>query len=160
MGLDAQVYCDCYEKGKVRRPPPQPELVYVDENGQVCLRWDAPGADQNAFFEWQKDACDHGPMGELVWHRLGNIARIAFIRSVLAESPERFHVLLAKVVYSGTHAGDWLAHTDLEPLASELRSLSTVHVRDDVHEAIVREFDRQMSELVDAAIRLQKPIAF
>lgn len=69
-------------------------------------------------------------------------------------------LLLAKVVYSGTHGGDWLAPTDLEPLASELRSLSTVHVRDDVHEAIVLEFERQMSELVDAATRMQKPIAF
>ena len=56
MGLDATVYCDCYEKGKARRPPPQPELVYLDENAQVCLRWDAPGADQNAFFDSSKEA--------------------------------------------------------------------------------------------------------
>ena len=26
-----------------------PELVYVNSHGQVCLKWDAPGADQNAF---------------------------------------------------------------------------------------------------------------
>jgi hypothetical protein len=49
MGLDAVVYCDCYERGRVRGPPPQPESVYVDANGQVCLQWEAPGADQNAF---------------------------------------------------------------------------------------------------------------
>jgi len=39
MGLGAIVYCDCYEKGRVRVPPPQPELVYVDATGRRSLRW-------------------------------------------------------------------------------------------------------------------------
>lgn len=67
MGLDAVVYCDCYEKGRTRRPLPQPELVYVDQNGQVSLESDAVGADQNAFFDWLKDACDHGRWAN--WYR-------------------------------------------------------------------------------------------
>jgi hypothetical protein len=27
-----------------------PSWCYVDQNGEVCLKWDAVGADQNAFF--------------------------------------------------------------------------------------------------------------
>ena len=30
MGLNARVFCNCYETGKVETPPPQPDLVYVD----------------------------------------------------------------------------------------------------------------------------------
>jgi hypothetical protein len=67
MGLDACVYCNCYETRRVRRLPPQPELIYVDDKtGEVALRWDAPGADQHRFFEWLASACEHGPLGELV----------------------------------------------------------------------------------------------
>jgi hypothetical protein len=160
MGLDAVVYCDCYEKFRTRRPPPQPEFVYVDQNGQVCLKWDAVGADQNAFFEWLKEACDHGPMGELVWHRLGNVATIGAVRSLLAESGQDFPTLLTKVVYDGTHAGDWLTLSDVERLGSELRRLSTVHADDDFVESVIRQFERQMSELAAAATRTRKPIAF
>jgi hypothetical protein len=63
VGLDATVYCDCFETDRARRPPPQPELVYIDENGQVSLKWDAPGADQFAFYDWLNMACEHGPNG-------------------------------------------------------------------------------------------------
>jgi hypothetical protein len=66
MGLDATVYCDCWDTGKVRKPPPQPELVYVEASGQVSLKWDAPEADEQSFYNWLAEACDHGPMGELI----------------------------------------------------------------------------------------------
>jgi len=153
MGLDAVVYCDCYEKGRTRTPPPQPDLVYVDRNGQVCLKWYAVGADQNAFYDWLKDACDHGPTGDLVWHRLGNVATIGAIRSLLAESGQEFPVLLTKVVYDGSHAGDWLTFGDVEHLPLEIQRLSAVHAVEEVLEAVVRKFEEQMSELVTAAMR-------
>lgn len=160
MGLDAVVYCDCYEKGRTRRPPPQPELVYVDQNGQVSLEWDAVRADQNAFFDWLKDACDHGPMGELVSHRLGNLGTIGTIRSLLADSGQDFSIFLTKVVHNGAHAGDWLSSSDVEQLGAEIQRLSTVHADDELGESILRQFEQQMSELVAAAMRTQKPIAF
>jgi len=134
MGLDAVVYCDCFEKGTIRRPPPQPDLVYVDGNGQVCLRWDAPGADQNAFFDWLHSACDHGPQCELVSHRLGNASRIGRLRSLLLHSPIEFPVLLTKVIYDGTHAGDRLNMGDVDRLSYEIGHLRTVHSQEESEE--------------------------
>ena len=160
MGLDAVVYCDCYEKGMVRKPPPQPELIYVDTNGQVCIKWDAPGADENAFSDWLKDACDHGPRGELASRRLGNIALIGFINSLLKNSDQRFPLLLAKVVYDGTHCGDFIAFADVERLRIEVEGLSGVHLRDPAEEEILREFQQDMSDLVAGATKVRKPIAF
>lgn len=160
MGLDAVVYCDCYEKGRVRKPPPQPGLVYVDDNGQVCLKWDAPDADQNAFYNWLHEACDHSPRGELVWHRLGNAARIGLLRSLLSKSADEFPVLLNKVIYDGTHAGDSLGVSDLERLGPEVSLLHAIHGEDQTGEEVLRQFEQQMSELLDAARRVQKPIVF
>jgi hypothetical protein len=160
MGLDATVYCDCYETGRARKPAPQPELVYVDDTGQVCLTWDAPDADQSAFYDWLKGACEHGPMGELVSHRLGNMARVGFLRSVLSDFAEQFPVLLTKVVYNGTHAGDSLSLDDIERLQSEVERLRQLRPRDQTADVIVREFEGQMSELVGAALRVRKPIVF
>lgn len=160
MGLDATVYCDCYESARVRRPPPQPDLVYVDGNGQVCLKWDAPGADQNAFYDWLHTACDHGPMCELVSHRLGNAARVGFLRSLLSNSAATFPVLLTKVLFDGTHAGDSLDVNDIERLAPEITHLSAVHGPDRNGEEIIRRFQTQMTELVQAAQRVKRPIVF
>jgi hypothetical protein len=135
-------------------------LVYVNSHGQVCLKWDAPGADQNAFYDWLKNACDHAPMVELVWHRLGNVARIGFVRSLLSASAEQFPVLLNRVVYDGTHAGDSLGIGDVQQLLAEVDHLRRVHAQDHSGEEIIREVERQIMELVEAAQRLRKPIVF
>jgi len=160
MGLDAVFYCDCFEKGTIRKAPPQPELVYVDANGQVCLKWDAPGADQNAFYDWLHSACEHAPAGELISHRLGNAARIGLLRALLLYFASEFHILLTKVIYDGTHAGDRLDVSEIGRLNHEINNLQAVHSRDRGEEDIIRQFEQQMSELVAAAQRLQKPIVF
>jgi hypothetical protein len=160
MGLDARVYCDCYEKGTVRRPPPQPELVYVDSSGQLCLKWDDPRADQHGFHKSLKDACEHGPWGELVSCRLGNITLIAFLRGLLSGAPECFPVLLTKVVHNGVHCGDFLDMDDVERLLPEMDWLRAVHCGDRMREGFVRAFERQMSELIAAARSVRKPIVF
>jgi hypothetical protein len=80
----------------MRTPPPQPELVYVDEDRAIALRWDAPGADQHRYYAWLASACEHGPLGRLVSHRLGNMAGIAFLRTLFNQQPERFPVLLRR----------------------------------------------------------------
>jgi len=87
VGLDATVYCDCFEKGRIRMQPPQPEMVYIEPSGQLSLKWDEPGADQHRIYNWLAACCDHGPYGQLVSHRLGNVALIAFLRELLDEHP-------------------------------------------------------------------------
>ena len=160
MGLDACVYCDCYEKGLMRTAPPQPELVYVDENGQVSLKWEIPGADQHAFYSWLEEACDHGPLGEIVSHRLGNISGIGFLRHLLSQTEKCFPVLLAKVIYSGAHAGGALSLDEAASLRPELDRLREVRCQDAGDERFVRRFERQMSELVEVSLKIGKPIVF
>lgn len=140
--------------------PPQPDFVYLDEMGQVSFRWDHPDANQCAFDEWQARAYPHGPRGELLSHRLGNLSLIESLANVLAGSREQFPILLTKVLYDGTHAGDCIQVSDLKALDVELRMLHQVHVSDGSLETLVRDFERQMLELVTAANAVQKPIVF
>jgi hypothetical protein len=161
MALDACVYCNCYETGKAKTPPPQPDLVYVDpDTGEVALLCEAEGADEPRFYEWRSSACEHGPLGQLVAHRLGNIARIGFLRGRLQETPAQFPTLLSKVVYNGTHLGDELTLSDIERVAIEMPALHALHCSDDSEEAMVREFEAQMLELIHAAKYVCKPIVF
>jgi len=161
MALDACVYCDCFETGKVKTPPPQPELVYVDpETGAVSLRWDAPGADQHLFNDWRASACEHGQFGELVSHRLGNIALIGFLRALLQNTPERFPTLLSKVLYNGTHICDVINLPDVELLAGEMPAVHALHCGDAEEEVLLRNFEKQMTDLIQAAKSAGKPIVF
>ena len=161
MALDACVYCNCYETGNAKTPPPQPDLVYVDPiSGEVSLLCEAEGADEDRFFEWRSSACEHAPSGQLVSHRLGNIALIGFLRGRFEETPERFPTLLSKVVYNGTHLGDTLTLSDVEQLATEMSAVHALHSSDDSDEALLRQFERQMLELIRAARSVSKPIVF
>ena len=85
MGLDACVYCDCFETDNLRLPPPFPELVYVAEDGQIECR------DTNyyeEFDEWRKNcACAHKDC-EIASHYIGNITRVAHLREKLSEQAE------------------------------------------------------------------------
>lgn len=161
MGLDAFVCCNCYETGNVKTPPPQPDLVYVDPtSGEILLRWEEKGADQNRFLEWLSSACEHGPFSRLVSHRLGNIARIGFLRRRFEETPERFPTLLSKVVYNGVHGGNVLTLPDVERVAAEMSAVHALSCSDDFDEEMLREFERQMLELIRGARSVSKPIVF
>ena len=161
MGLDASVFCNCYELGGVRTPPPQPELTYInEETGQISLRWDEPGADQHRFYDWLASACQHGPLGQLVRHHLGNIPRIGFLRGLFEKTPEHFPLLLSRVLYNGIHCGDFLNLADVESLGVEIALVSTVHCSDPNEEEMPRTFDVQMAELIQGSTSVRKPIVF
>ena len=160
MGLNASVFCDCYETGKMRLPAPQPELLYMDESGQLYLDWKNPKADLNAFYDWLSIACEHGPLGQIVSHRLGNIASIGYLRNLLSDRADRFPILLTKVLYNGIHGGDFLSLTDVDLVAQEIDRFTSVHVSSKEYETMVREFETQMRELIEVSRRLRKPIVF
>src|SRR5688500_14890311 len=106
MGLDACVHCNCFETGKLNTDPPELGRVLLMEDGSLDYQCD--NLEQTmAFDRWlRNDACSHRN-GILFHHYLGNISLVAFIRNELARD-DQFPILLKKVVYSGTHAGDWL----------------------------------------------------
>src|SRR5438874_462618 len=107
MSLDAAVYCDCMERGRLRTLPHPDWRVYVDESGARFGRTDDLEVGL-AFDRWDADACEHED-GTLLHHWLGNIAGISLIRDTLSQFPERFSLILSKVVYNGTHCGDYLS---------------------------------------------------
>jgi hypothetical protein len=156
MGLDAVVYCSCFEQEKVRSPPPAPAVV--DTTGAVEAA--TTDADQLARFDrWRMDSCNHED-GVLIHHYLGNIALVAVLRERLESMPQRFPLLLSRVLYNGTHAGDHLPVSLLASIADEVGAIDLVPPQNADEEQRLKHFQLQMLELLKAARDLGKPICF
>jgi hypothetical protein len=159
MGLDAVVYCDCYERGRLRTQPNSEWNVYVCCDGSR----DSQAEDletQMEFDQWSEhQACEHRG-GILLHHRIGNIAAVGVIRGHLWQRASTFPLIIDKVIYSGMHTGDYLVLDDVRQLQSEVDALCDEHSDDEHLEAILRVFEHQMRELCDCALRVGKPIAF
>src|SRR5437667_8483205 len=110
MGLDAHVNCNCYETGKLRELPPQPEFLRVREDGG--LDWDNPDwgrvknlgsndpdwqaaiAKDIAFDRWLSErACEHED-GILVHHRIGNAGLVGELQKELSREAHMFPIIL------------------------------------------------------------------
>jgi hypothetical protein len=159
MGLDATVYCDCFEKGRLREPPPPGCKLAVAADGSLLC-----GSDQLevmvAFDRWlQSRACEHQD-GVLIHHRIGNAALIACLRSELQSKAVSFPMLLSNVAYSGIHSGDFISIRDLVEMRSEIDALASLHCENAEAEALLRTFERQMCELIETARAIDKPISF
>ena len=161
MGLDAFVFCDCYEKGRLRAPPPAGVTLRVEPDGSLGRQKD--GATLEADLAWdqwhEREACAH-PGGILLHHRLGNISLIGLIRAELQPEPEQFPVLLRKIVYSGSHAGDHLPVEEIPALQRELETLRGFRCSSRRADRFMVAFRDQMSQLVTTALSIGKPIAF
>lgn len=109
MGLDAYVRCRCIQDGQAK-PHPFPEKLTLDEIGEAALTGNPSDQEWIAHDRWFDESCEH--RGYLVSKRLGNVTAVRhlrrFIRALQADPGPRFPVLLAKVVYDGTHSGDWI----------------------------------------------------
>lgn len=155
MGLDAWVHCNCIKEGKTR-PHPFPELLAFDETGEPTLKSDG---DINLKLwlkhdKWYRDSCPHS--GYLVEKRLGNLASVAYVRGFLEDnSPNDFPLLLGRVVYSGTHCGDWVAVSAVPQLLTETRRL-----QDLTSDPVIRQFTNDVIELAEASIATGNPIVF
>ncbi len=158
MGLNATVYCNCFERGILRSAPLREWSVYIDETGARSGRTENLEQDL-AFDRWSADACEH-PDGVFLHHRLGNIAMIGFLRETLCQESEQFPLILSKVIYSGSHGGDFLMRIEVPGLLPELEALSHIHAADPLDEPLLRRFEEQLNELVQTSIELEKPISF
>lgn len=159
MGIDAAVFCDCFERGKLRAEPPPEWKVYVDyDGGRAC------GSENieilMSFDRWNHaDACVH-QHGILLHHRIGNIALVGAIRGHLQEHAAQLPLILEKVVYSGIHAGDLLALDEVRQLQSELDALHEVHSDGTEMEESLRDFEKKLRDLCECSLHVGKPIAF
>lgn len=159
MGLDATVYCDCFETGRLKERPPNPALVDVCDNGSLECRSDDSKV-LSAFDEWrQRRACEHEE-GVLLSHWIGNASHVGLLRSELEKDATKFSILLEKVLYSGTHTGDYLSGKDVLKLQKELKALAEFAASDKDSQSFVDEFRVQIAELANAALSVKKPISF
>lgn len=158
MGLDATVYCDCFERDKLNTPPDPAWRVEVDATGARFAKT-AELEHDLAFDQWNCAACAHDD-GVLLHHRLGNISTIGLIRTVLSESAPLFPLILTRVIYSGSHCGDHVPYPLVPELSHEVELLAQVQPREVIAAECVRDFERKLRELIAAAMQVRKPIAF
>jgi hypothetical protein len=167
MGLDAVVFCDCVEKGRLRVQHPYPRLLYIARNGSPEIRSKDPGkVDQHD--KWMDlPPCEHEGMMLPGAYRasanhISHLNRI--FSSVLRKHGKACPVLLGKVLYSGTHCGDHLAMRDVRMLSNELDRLkeailsATALSGEDTR--LGASAIRELRELVKIALSTNKPIAF
>lgn len=65
MGLDACVFCNCYETGRIKCPPPDGVEVIVANDGSLDCKYEDVDV-AIAFDSWMRDrACDHEDISEL-----------------------------------------------------------------------------------------------
>jgi hypothetical protein len=159
MGLDACVYCDCFETGKLLHEPPSAEFVCIGQDGGRCYALTDAEASYTEFDKWNKTACIHED-GVLISHRIGNVDLVGVLREEFSRFPSDFPILLSKFVYSSTHCGDFIPVADLSALNLEAMKLSEISSRKDKNQWWIKEFEMQLIELVNAAIQVKKPIAF
>ena len=159
MGLDACVYCNCFERGELRSVPRPEWNVYLREDGSRATDTDV--LDELISFDaWNlKEACAH-ERGELLHHRIGNIATVAFIRTILDRFQSDFPIILTKVVYNGSHCCDFLKIDAVRDLSSEIVQLMNVRGTNSKEEQFLRTFEHQLRELTECALQMGKPIAF
>lgn len=161
MGLDAHVCCDCFERGRLREPPPAGLFLRVDPDGSLACQHEPSSLEAGLAWDAWRDhrACEH-PRGVLLHHRLGNIALIARLADELAREAGRFPILLNQVLYSGTHTGDFLSVETMPNLQQELQALAGFKCREPEAAAFLAQFRAQMWDLANAAMAVGKPIAF
>lgn len=144
MGLDATVY---------RNPRNLPEYlrervtVVEPESGEIDFR---DAADDRVF----------GSSKLKAWHEyIGNIAMVAFLREEIAKAFGNQESLLSKkVVYSGSHAGDYIPFSEIDLLSREIDDLEKITTISLAPE--LANFITQMRDLIAAANREGNRIIF
>jgi hypothetical protein len=92
---------------------------------------------------------------------LGNITRVgnlrSFLRALQGKPGPRFPILLEKVLYDGTHTGDWIPVKESPALLKEVETV--LHSKDILADS-EKEFFENMKELCEASIATGNPIMF
>jgi hypothetical protein len=144
MALGASVRCNCIKEGKAP-PHPFPELLAFDKTGEPILKKEGEISLDLCLEhdKWYRNSCAHS--GCLVNRRLGNMSLVAYVREFLqSNSPNDFPLLLERVVYSGTHCGDWIAAGDVRQLLAETRRLQGL-----ASDPLILEFANDVTALAE-----------
>jgi hypothetical protein len=80
-----------------------------------------------------------------------------FLRGLQGDPGPKFPILLKKVVYDGTHTGDWLSVKESPAL---LREVDLVLGSSDILTEGEKEFFQSMKRLGEASVATGNPIMF
>ena len=159
MSLDAYVRCTCIRDGKVKKPHPFPDKFKWDESNAPSLSGDPTEDEWEAHEAWVQESCEHE--GFMVSEFLGNITRAQhlreFLRGLQGEPGPKFPMLLKRVVYDGTHTGDWISSDHMPALMNEVNLV--LHSSDILTQG-EREFFESMKRLCEASTKTGNPIVF
>jgi hypothetical protein len=158
MSLDAFVRCNCVRDGKAKAHPFTNRLTF-DERGEASLSGDVSEEDWEAHDRWLGESCEHN--GFLVGESQGNstLAKhlLDFLRGLQGDPAPRFPILLKKVIYDGTHTGDWISSKEAARL---LQEVDTVLHSSDILSESEKGFFTSMKRLCEASIATGNPIVF
>lgn len=149
MNCDAWVFCDCFERGRTRRPARAEWQVYVHDDG--CRESRAPELPHlTAFGHWTETACDHD-YGILLHRRLGVLADLQAQLASCEPHVPRLKALLSRLSDV----------SELKVSGEELRSLG-----DELRDMLTRlagptpvaNLLKALLELVAPALALDKPL--
>jgi hypothetical protein len=158
MTLDARVRCTCLRDGRAK-PHPFPERLAVDESCEPILKGNPSDHDCEIHDRWFAESCEHG--GYIRAEFLGNTTRIAhlrdFLRGLQGNPGPRFPILLTKVIYNGTHTGDWISSKQAAEL---LKEVDTVLHSQEILADSEKDFFFAMKRLCEASVETGNPIAF
>ena len=158
MGLDARVRCNCVQEGKAK-PHPFPDRLRLDETGEPILTGDPSDDDLETHEAWFAKSCAHD--GYVASESLGNVTSVKhlreFLRGLQGDPGPKFPLLLEKVLYNGTHTGDWIPTADSEAL---LREVQVVLQSSDILSEGEKAFFNSMERLCQASLATGNPIVF
>jgi hypothetical protein len=136
MSLDARVYCDCLEMGRIVLP--KNVVIRVESDGYPTVLQDEEEI-WEGHPEWHLFECPH-ERHLLCQHHLGNIALVGFLRAELMPFKSEYPLLCEKVIYNGIHGGDWLGRSTFPQLAVELEKLRNFNCVGNLPSGFVERF--------------------
>lgn len=158
MSLDGLGRCTCIRDGKAK-PYPFPDRPIFHESGEPTLTGDPSEQEWEAHDQWLGESREHE--GYLLALFLGNIPRVgnlrSFLRHLRGTPGPRFSILLEKVLYDGTHTGDWISSKIAEKL---LKEVDIVLRSRDILEDSEKEFFNNMKLLCEASVATGNPVVF
>ena len=140
MGLNAVVY---RKREHLQLGPDEEHATLIPETGEV-------------YFEDPKLDKKYLHKREAMAHRLGNATAVSILSDELSKliGPESF--LERKVLYSGTHSGDFIPIRELDELSAELN-----HIRETGRSSpLMQELVNALEQLIQAAKDEGNPIVF
>ena len=140
MGLDAVVYRN---RKHLQLGPDEETAQLIPDTGQV-------------YFDNDETSRRHYDQLKAADIRLGNISKIAELRDEMIQLAGTTNMLYQKVLYSGSHSGDFVPLDELRLMLDEIRSVR----RTGKPSKELRRFLDQMEELIRTATNESNPIVF